>query len=158
MHSESESIALQTPTESLVVCYMYNPPKSSPYRAPASQIQENLEEIEKQIKQRDNYTLIGNGDLNLPGADWNSMLSDDDYELSLLNNFGTHRLQQILPYIRNQSLDVCLTQSPDSIELVEIDKKTSHGITQSTERHAPTIKHSGQPFPSTYQLRNQPPK
>ena len=68
-HSESVSIALKTPTESLVICCMYNPPKSSPYRAPASQIHENLEEIEKQMKQRDNYTLIVSGDLNLPGAD-----------------------------------------------------------------------------------------
>ena len=119
-HSESISIALQTPTESLVICCMYHPPKSSSYRAPASQIHETEEEIEKQMKQRDNYTLIIGGDLNLPGADWNSMLSDDDYQLSHLNNFETHRLLQVL--------DVCLAQSPDSIELAEIDKKAHTGL------------------------------
>ena len=108
---------------------MYNPPKSRPYRAPASQIHENLEEIEKQMKQRDNYTLIVSGDLNLPGADWNSILSGDDNELSLLNNFENHRLQQILPCKRNQSLDVCLTQSLDSIELTQIDKNLTRDYT-----------------------------
>ncbi|XP_075248360.1 uncharacterized protein LOC142341320 [Convolutriloba macropyga] len=140
---------------------MYNPPKSSPYRAPASQIHETLEEIEKQMKQRDSYTLIVSGDLNLPGADWNSMLSDDDYELSLLNNFETHQLQQILPCKRNQSLDVCLTQSPDSIELAEVDKnltreysingkrcsdhqafRTTISIDISATNPAPKVKHA----------------
>ena len=59
-HSESVSIALQTPAESLVICCMYNPPKSSP------SIPRNPGKIEKQMKQRDNYTLIVSGDLNLP--------------------------------------------------------------------------------------------
>ena len=37
-------------------------------------------------------------------------------------NLETHRLQQILTCKRNRSLDVCHTQSSDSIEVAEIDK------------------------------------
>ena len=94
------------------------------------------------MKQRDNYTLIVSSDLNLPGADWNSMLSDNDYELLLLNNFETHQRQQNQPFKRNQSLDVCLTQSPDSIELAEIDKKITrvYSINGQTSSDHQTIR------------------
>ena len=160
-HSESVSIALQTPTESLVICCMYNPPESSPYRAPASQFHETQEEIKKWMKQRDNYTLIVSCDLNLPGVDWNSMLSEDEYDLSLFNNSEAHRLQQILLCKQNQSLDVCLTQSHDSIELAEINKnltrdysingkrcsdhqafRTTISIDTSAKKPAPKVKHA----------------
>ena len=113
------------------------------------------------MKQRDNYTLIVSGDLNLPGADWNSILSDDDYELLLLTNFENHQLLQILPCKRNQSLDVCLTQSPDNIELAEVDKtltrdysingkrcsdhqtfRTTISIDISATKPAPKVKHA----------------
>ena len=113
---------------------MYKSPKSSPYRTPVSQIHEILEETEKQKKQRDNHTLFVSGDLNLPGVDWNSMLSDDDYDLWLLNNFETHRLQQVLPCKRNQSLDVYLTQSLDSIELAEVDKNLTQDYSINGKR------------------------
>ena len=57
-HSESVSIALQTSTESLVICCMYNPPKSSPYRAPASQPSTHSNEMFRAEPQwKRNWTL-----------------------------------------------------------------------------------------------------
>ena len=91
------------------------------------------------------------------------MLSDDDFELSLLNTFETQQHQQILPCRRNQSLDVCLTQSPDSIVLAEIDKnltrdysingktcsdhhefRTTISVDISATKPAPKMKHAYQ--------------
>ena len=130
---ELAAVELPTKPKPAIPCCIYNPPKNSSYRASKNDLEAFLNELKGTAAEQES-AIVFTDYLNLDTADWESMTSKDKYEENVVCNLDEMNLQQNLPHGDKPSLDILLTQSPESIEISHIVTKLEAGSSVNGKR------------------------
>ena len=135
----------------LVVC-VYNPPENSPYRWPISK-SENLVEA----RRKSNIPkLVLTGDVNMPKTNWESFISENQYETEVLQALEKlHVSQEIrIPTFAQATLDVLLCNDDFVVRATTTLSSTRN--TRLMDVRLPTTKQSSWKYTSNTTLRTGP--
>ena len=109
---------IDSPGYSYIMGVLYNPPTTSNYRWPLNKWSNFLAALDRFMRDEHSQCVILMGDINLPGVNWSSFHSNNDYESDVLRLLDKYNLTQLVNFNTTSSntLDVVLA-SNDSLIL-----------------------------------------
>ena len=116
------------------ICCLYNPPANSKYRIPQNELNDVFQYISNTKPYQPCYIV---GDLNLPNMDWESLSSPDEYEDKIAQTFSFSNWTQLIdfPSVGKNTLDVVITNSPESVISLEISEAFKNHFASTGNRY-----------------------
>ena len=111
------------------ICCLYNLPKNSPYRWLSESLISLTNELNQYAKKENCDSIIITGDINFDNTIWQTLISSDEYENSVLESLGKRHFKKILNQKEKNQLEIFLINNPSNVinrsELNEFNRSFS---------------------------------
>ena len=98
-----------------MICCLCNPPKNSPYRWSSEPLIPLTNELNQYAKQENCVSIINTGDKNFDNTIWQTLISNDEYDDTVLESLGKNHFKEILNQKEKNQLDIFLIKNPSNV-------------------------------------------